>query len=478
MQAFTGNLKPYIINNIMLAGKIIKYVKSHNLLRFILMAFMIFSCATNVNLFREIDYAVNRSDFDTAIEAIIRGQSGNNVIYTERNSILLFLDKGLLEHYAGNYAASSIDLQNAERLIEEAYTRSISENFLSYILNDNVKEYPGEDFEDIYLNVFNALNYFNMGNTEGALVEIRKLSTQSGKLDMLARRHEYVDPRTGENLNTLVHRETGVSQLPDTVSTNFSNSALARFIGAIFFQGINNEDSARIEFDQVHRAFNTNRNIYRHPVPKAVEEARDINIPEGKSRLNILSFAGLSPIKQEQTILQFLPFRHPVLQIATFKLPVLVRRPSQITRIEAYVNGNGVSQRFNLELLEDMGAVIEETFKTRFSSIFLKTYIRALVKYSIADVAAAEATRRQGGLAGLAVAVAARSALEMSESADIRMSRFLPDRAYIGGINLDPGTYSVIIKYYNGNRVIHRDEHPIVTVTSGGINLLQSVNLK
>jgi hypothetical protein len=402
-----------------------------------------------------------------------REQNSRSPIYSRNNSISHYIDRGLLEHYAGRYAESSASLQHAERLIEDAYTRSISQGFFSYILNDNTRDYPGEDFEDIYINVFNALNYYKRGSLEGALVEIRKLSMSSGKLDMLARKYEYIDPSTGASLQDMVHRETGFSDLPDTKSVNFSNSALARYLGALFYQGIGDTDAARIEFDQVHRAFSTNRNIYSHPVPAAVEAAR--NIPAGRARLNIISFVGLSPIKQESNFVHFLPFSHPVLMIASLKLPVLARRPSAITRIEVIVDG---TNRFNLELLEDMNAVIEETFNARFSNILLKTYIRTLLKYVAADIAIYHTISSQGDAAGLLTAIAARTALEISERADTRMSRYLPGRAFIGGINLDPGTYSVIINYYSGNNIIARDDFNDVVVERRGLNLLESINLR
>jgi len=444
-----------------------------NIIRIPLLSLIILSCATGSGAFMEIDNAVEQGNFNAAIESIKFAQNGGRVLYNERNAISLFMDKGLLEHYAGNYTASSADLQNAERLIEEAYTKSITQGFLSYIINDNAKDYPGEDFENIYLNVFNALNYYNMGNIEGALVEIRKLSMQNGKLDMLAGKYEYTDPYTGESIFDRTKKETGVSQLPQTKSVSFSNSALARYLGALFFQAAGNSDSARIEFDQLYKAFESNRNIYGSRIPQAAAEAQ--NVPAGKARLNIISFTGLSPVKEEQLIYQYLPFQHPVLQFAYFKLPVLIKRPSMITRIEVAVGGQG---SFNMELLEDMSAVIEDTFNARFSNILLKTYIRTIIKYAIADITAAEASRNTSEFTGLLVALGARAAMDSSERADIRMSRYLPDKAYIGGINLDPGTYDVYINYYHGNSVIYREEFPEVNVRAGRLNLIQAVNLQ
>ena len=444
-----------------------------SLLTALLPAFLALSCVSSPDVYKDIDLAVRQDDFEQAIAAIVAGQELRRPIYSEKNAIMLFLDKGLLEHYARNYANSSRDLQQAERLIEEAYTKSITASFASYIANDNAKDYPGEDFEDIYLNVFNALNYYNRGDIEGALVEIRKLSMSSGKLDMLGRKYDYRDPNTGASLNETVQRETGVSELPQENPVNFSNSALARYLAALFYLASGNDDGARIEFDQLQSAFETNRYIYRHPVPTAVQEVQ--NVPEGKARLNIISFTGLSPIKVEENVQLYFPFfQHPILHIANFKLPKLVERPSIISRIEV-VTGD---YRFDLELLENMGAVIEETFAIHYSNILLKTYIRTILKYVAADIAAMETVKQSGELAGALVALAAKTALEATESADIRMSRYLPNRAHVGGVNLDPGTYDVTINFYSGRAIIAHAERSNFTVREGDINLIDVVCLK
>jgi hypothetical protein len=145
-----------------------------------------------------------------------------------------------------------------------------------------------------------------------------------------------------------------------------------------------------------------------------------------------------------------------------------------ITKVEVVINGN----KFALELLEDINAVIEETYNARYSNIVLKTFIRTILKYTAADIAAIETTQEQGQAVGLLAALAARGALELSESADTRMSRYLPGRAYIGGINLDPGTYSVIINYYQGNTIIAKEEYKDINVKLNTLNLLETVNLK
>jgi len=443
---------------------------------FLIAAIFAASCASNPDEFKEIDQAVEKSDFSAGIETVRKGQNRRKPRYNERNAVSLFLDQGILQHYAGQYRESTESLQEAERLIAEAYTKSISANVASYIANDNTKEYPGEDFEDIYLSVFNALNYFNQGNMEGALVEIRKLNwTGSGKLHLLGEKYEGMTKNVMANVMAqLVSLGfSSAPNLPDIKPINFSDSALARYLGALFYLGINDYNAARREFEKVHEAFAANPNIYTQPFPKAVAEAQDI--PGGKARLHIIGFTGLSPVKEEEIYHQHFPFfRHVALMNPQFKLPRLARRQSGIDLVEVIID----DETFSLELIEDMGAVIEETFSASISQTFLKTYIRTMLKYAAVDIAAAEATRQSGyELAGELSAIAAKAAFDATEKADIRMSRYFPDRALIGGINLDPGNYTVMVHFYSGTQRVSEKEFN-VDVRANRLNLIEVVSLK
>jgi len=439
---------------------------------------LFFSCATKSKAYQDIDQAVGNDDFNVAVEALRKGQEGNRPIYPEKNAISLYMDKGLLEHYAGNYANSSQDLQEAERLIQEAFTKSITADMASYIANDNTKEYPGEDFEDIYINVFNALNYFNRGDIDGALVEIRKLTTSSGKLDMLSRKYE--DARRGAGkgpADTL--SSFGISMndaLPQGKPVNFSNSALARYLSVLFYLSDGNTDGARIEFEQLQAAFAANTKVYYHPFPKSIADVQ--TVPAEKARLNVIGFTGLSPVKEEGRFIAFFPFTYGILRQPILKLPQFVKRPSVINRVEVVVEGG---DKFNLELLEDMGAVIEETYNARFTDIFFKTFIRLLIKYAAVDVSANVARERSGDygdLTGLATVVAGKASADATEGADIRMSRYMPDKAYIGGINLEPGTYNITINFYSGSRIVAKDERMNIVVRANAPNLIETFNLR
>jgi hypothetical protein len=440
---------------------------------------LFFSCATRPDSYNDIDIAVYNDNFIKGIEEIRLRQNQKKPLYAEKNSILLYLDKGLLEHYAKNYVNSSQDLQEAERLIQEAFTKSITASAASYIANDNTKDYPGEDYEDIYINVINAMNYYHDGDLEGAMVEIRKITMTNGKLDQLATKYEGATGSASQYFaSTLSAMGLNVPQLPDLATVSFNNSALARYLSALFYQGQGKDDDARIEFEQVSNAFNTNPNVYYNSIPKSVTDAQ--NVPQEKGRLNVIGFSGLGPAKEEFSQTFPVPFFIDTLQIVQLKLPVLAPRPSSIDRIQVEVNGQG---SFDLELLEDMGAVTTETFKARSASIVSKTFIRTLVKYATGSVASAAASDKAGGgiggaLASLATSLASKVVADASEAADIRMGRYFPDKAYIGGINLDPGTYSGTVTFYSGGRVVARDDFKDVNVRANRLNLVETISLR
>jgi hypothetical protein len=421
----------------------------------------LFSCASSPNAYREIDAGVNAASYDAALVAIEKDYVKKSV-YTNKNAILFHLDRGMIRHYAGYWWESANDLQTAERLIEAAFTRSISQEIGSYIANDNVKDYSGEDYEDLYINVFNALNYYNRNNMEGALVEIRRVNE---KLRYLSVKYERA-----------VERIVGFNpELQDTEyaveAVRFSNSALARYLSMLFFRGIGNYDNARIDLEELYQAYQLAPTVYYHAPPASLEA--ELSIPDGFARLNIIGFTGLSPIKEEVNMIIPMPLPPPN-NFARLALPQMMERPSLIDSIEVVID-NG--QSFRLELLENMNSVVRETFKASYSLVVLKSIVRIITKSLTGAVVSSAASKESEDL-GLFLGFLGRITSDLSEQADIRVSRYFPGYAYVGGINLEPGVYSVTINYYWRRSLIYTDRRNNVIVSSGSLNLLEFVCLK
>ncbi|MDR1637285.1 MAG: hypothetical protein LBR93_08095 [Treponema sp.] len=429
-------------------------------LAFSLVIFLFFSCASAP--FARVDGKVEESDYAGSVTLLEKEKKS---LYTGRDNILYYLDKGMLAHYAGLYTDSSDLLESGERAIEAAFTKSITQEISTYLVNDTTRDYDGEDYEDIYINAFNALNYYHRGELEDAMVEIRRMSNKLQNLSV-----KYGAILT--NLQKKALEEEAAVPPDENAPSQFSDSALARYIGMLFYRGSGRWDDARIDRDRLRVAFANAPEVYPYPEPSSLGE--DLSIPGGMARLNVIAFGGLSPTKEEETLrIPIPPARY--IKIA---LPKMVSRPSEVERIEVALDGG---ERFTLELLENIEAVARETYKKKERLIYLKTIIRATVKGATSSVLEAAAADQEGGT-GLLLGVLSLGAqvyAEASEKADLRISRYFPGKAYVGGINLEPGVYSFSVTYYGqSERPLAVFRYEDVPVKENSLNLTEAVCLR
>jgi hypothetical protein len=369
----------------------------------------------------------------------------------------------MLARYAGDHELSSALLQQGERAIEENFSTSVTQELGTFILNDKVREYDGEDYEDIYLNVFNALNYYHRGNMEGAMVEIRRVNNKLRDLSV-----KYGRLMTSMQ-SAALEKGTEIPPNPDA-PVRFNNSALANYLGMLFYRGQGMMDSARIDRNNLLVAMADAPAIYTNPVPSSISD--ELTIPRGMARLNVLAFAGRSPIKQEETMRIFLG--NAWIKIS---LPVMVPRPSQVTSIEVVLDSG---ESFNLELLEDISKVVSATFYQRRNLIYAKSIVRASIKGISASVfhILAENSSENRGLFTI-LGLGSQLLAEASEQADLRIARYFPGKAYVGGINLPPGTYSFTVTFYGeGGRVIARRYHENMRISENTLNLTEVLCLR
>ena len=426
---------------------------------FLLFIVLFFSCVT-VNPYASIDSLVAQEDFSKSAETL---EENSKKIYRGRDLVLYYLDKGMLTHYSGSYQESSSLLQQGEKEIEKNFSVSISQEIGTFLMNDRTREYDGEDYEDIYLNLFNALNYYHRGNMEGAMVEIRRMNNKLRSLSV-----KYGQIITGMQRYAL-ENDTEIPSNPAAV-VKFNNSALARYLGMLFYRGSGMMDDARIDQNQLRVAIADAPLVYKNSVPSSIRD--ELTIPHGMARLNIIGFAGLSPVKTEEVIRLWIG--NAWIKIA---LPVMTPRPSRIGSIEVVLNSG---ESFALELLEDMGAVVNATFAQKKDVIYIKTVIRATIK-GIATKVFNEAARYSDNNQALFTILGLGSQIfaEASEKADLRSVRYFPAKAYVGGINLKPGSYTYTVTYYDSDRkVIAERRFEDIMVRANTLNLTEVVCLK
>ena len=223
-------------------------------------AFLCFSCAFSPSVYKDSDGLVEQGDFNSALSALIEKEK----TYGKKNQVLFYLDTGLLSHFSGEYEDSTERLSLAESKILENNTISISESVMSAVVNDNSATYGGEDFEDIYINIFKALNFYHLGNLESGMVEVRKIDN---KIRLLTTKYEGIIQETKKEFDELD------SSIKDSIgqggqklfSYNFSNSALARYISMLYYRHLGQMDDVRIDLQAVDKAFSSHGYSYHMP---------------------------------------------------------------------------------------------------------------------------------------------------------------------------------------------------------------------
>jgi len=423
-------------------------------------------------------------DYEGAAKEVEKKQESN--YYKGKNSLLYYLDYGFLCHYAGLYEESNKALDEAERLSDELYAKSISREIGSYIINDKVKEYAGEEFEQLYVHIFKCLNYIALNNTEDALVEVRKANERMELLEQ-----KYRDATDEYNANA----EAGV-RVPEA-DCHFHNSALSRYLGTVLFRTDKAFDDARIESEWLERSFAEQSYVYDFNLPK-LPATRE---PQDKALLDIISFTGLCTVKKPLTFIAttspswitftalnqsdeytanllgftMLPsFGLPDHGIIRFEIPIMDDRWDSLDQIVVRITGAD-GKEVNLELLEKMNNISRDTYKRKMPLVVLKTALRVIGKkvggeFGSHAIGKATDNSTLGLLSGLMFdAISAAT-----ENADTRCCFFLPAFSSTAEVELDPGVYDISIEYYNEGVCKLIDNRKNVSVEKGRLNLLES----
>jgi hypothetical protein len=478
------------------------------------------STATRFQFYKPITAEFNAGRYDIAAAQIDSARNHNK--FADKDRFIYLLDSGLLYHYAEKYDTSNARLARAELAADELYTKSISRAAASLLLNDNVLEYSGEDYEILYINLIKALNYIKYDSIDQAFVEIRRANE---KLDLLEQKYAGAADKyiLGERLNS---DDNKIKY--DIEKVRFNNDAFARYLSMHMYASEGKYDDARIDSQYLSNAFFAQPHIYDFPQPPTKYASDSLAI------LSVVGLTGLAPIKEplnlrlrtdkQLDLIQILytdgnqantEYGHlniPIGQDFFFKfsLPRIVARPSSVHTIRVYANNEMIGK---LNLIEDITAVAQETFKAKQSLIYFRAIARALAKgvgthkiKSMIDATGesnddksekrdkkprdndrnrnrnykSDASDDNGGsFVKWILKALVDVASDISESADLRCSQFLPGRIYVGDFELKPGFYDLNIEFLDASgTVIKQVSIPQYKVLQNGLNLVEAVGIE
>jgi len=446
------------------------------------------SVMTKHKFYEPITKDLRGHEYEAAVQKIEAAKQDNR--YEKKDRMLYYLDAGFANHYALHYDTSIVKLSLAESSAEDLFTKSVSRAAASLALNDNILEYSGEDYEILYTNLFNALNYLAKNEFDDAFVEIRRANE---KLDLLERKYA----KAAEEFKSSAEDDTldvNANLSYEIEKVRFNNDAFARYLSMHIYAADGKFDDAKIDYNSLTEAFHTQPHIYDFALPKVQYYA------DSGAVLSFVALAGMAPVKEslglrirtdkDLDLVQVLytdgakkdteygniPF--PVSQDYYFKfsLPQLMPQPSLITGVKVWADDQYLGE---LSLIEDVSKVAEETFKAKRSLIYFRTIARAIVKGLAAHEAKQEIDdKSNNALAGWLMKAAVDVGTDIIENADLRCTHLLPGKIYVGDFEIQPGTYDFTIEFIGANgETINRRTIPNYQVYKSGWNMIEAFSL-
>jgi len=393
------------------------------------------SCASPAKLREEkIGSPISSGNYDAAIEAINKNKKK---YYNSEDAFLFEFDMGLLYHYTQSYEESIKHLAAAEEILDELYTRSVTNEAAAILTNDNVRPYRSYPFEIQWLYQTQILNYMALGEIDESVVESRRA--------LLA-----------------------IQRLREKEESKFNESGALQYLIALSYEWQRSEDDARIAYNNAKKNFATGY------IPKLAAE-----IPKNEQEIIVIGYAGVSPIlgenkfwgtyardgalvlfykdasgnRQSSTI--FAPglggggFSGSTMTIQ-FAIPQMVERTSQAAVFSVAVNGDSkITEPFSNTKIS-----LKKDLENGQTATLIRTATRVIVR-TVAANKAKEKMRAAtgGGWANLLLNVSTDIATGALEEADLRLGSAMPLTLQIARIPVEPGKHSVKIDVLSSQKM-------------------------
>lgn len=438
-------------------------------------------CSTYANQSMRIRSHADEGDLVGAL-AEVRDEAGDDP------DVLSLLQEGLLAYYTGEYPASEAAFGAAAEKIDDQFTKSISNEALAFLSNDQSRPYDGYPGEQALLHVYAALAYLADGHRNSALVEARAASTQLERLEQVREdRKAYTRDAFAEWIAAMLYAEDDDANAC-LVSCRRALSAYEE-AGAAWGQAVPEgflDDYARwadrFGFADERREL---EEAWGERGPGAAWLGRD----EGEVVLlyesgwvdNLLETKVSFPILETDSYddddewARHVAARGPrgtyvaphdvkIRYWLTVAWPVVASTPTQL--VQARLSAG--DQSVETEPVHDVSAIFRLTFEEGAATRTLRTIARGLAKYlAVEAIDDDKDTGRQ--IAGLVANIFAAG----TEVADTRSWTMLPDRIHIARLRLPAGDHDVVVEILDEHgRVGQRLQFEGVEVVAGSRTLL------
>ncbi|MGB2578565.1 hypothetical protein AAIR98_000484 [Elusimicrobium simillimum] len=347
-----------------------------------------------------------------------------NKMYKDRDSLLYYLDLGLVQHEGGKAVDSDINFAAAQDRIDELFTVSVTKTIGTVVQSELDSSYKGQEYERSLTYFYRAMNFLDRKDLQGALVEARKAVFY---LDNLRRNK----------------------------AKGYNDDPFVQYFASLLFESGGNLSSARISRTNAVNAYG-----------KYGFDAPNFTVPANANQMGeiiFLHYNGHIPLLTSRSI-----------QVAWNDALISINGTDELANADASVQnaimagitGNAVTVAYpvftdvpysvrgsivavgdiyqNTVLVHDIGMAAKASLAERMPGIYARLVARAVIKQILnvqARHAVTKATDNEnwGMLAGMLMA-GFNAAIE---KADTRMWFTLPDQIRMTRMFVPPGTHTI-----------------------------------
>ncbi len=483
-----------------------------------------------------IEAHVARERYAEAISELKRQREAGKL--RDKDAVLYDIQMAMLLHLNGEFEKSNRRLDQAERRMDELFTKSLTTEASSYLTNDNALPYEGEDFEKVMVNIIGALNYVFLQQWNEALVEMRKvdhkLNVYSDKYKKKAsfrltkKALRYLEPQihskaafakwekledlrfpTQDDFLNAAKEATG-KELREPLRSAVLNlaeesiyreDAFARYLSGILYEALGEENDAFIAYRKAYATYQSYQKDYDTPVPvrlkqdllrvtrslgltaeyqeyrKAFPEITELSekVLGTQGELVFISYNDLSPVKVQHTVRIPVPVGTRV-DLMKMAFPRFAVRSNQVAYAEMILtSATGEMLSQQTFEVENIEAIAIKDLDDRIGRIRAKAIARATAKFVAVKSAEKGAKRVLGTFGGFAAGSAGSTVVNISERIDKRSWRLLPGNIHLGRFLALPGVYQLSIQYYSKDKqLLGRQDYRDIRMETGKKTFIRS----
>lgn len=365
-------------------------------------------CATYSAGFSKVESAAANRDLDAAVKSL------DDLNLTGPDEALHHLNKGVLLRLQGKYADSNRHFDAAKQLMKSLKAISLTEQAASVTISDTMKAYEGLPSEQLMVYSFEALNYLQMGDADGAAVEARQFNIDQ---ELIAKNNP---------------------------KAKYLSGAFVRYLNGMVYEAAGERDSARIEMEKARAGYKAQKSGY--PIPSALEadlKRLDETDKMAPSEVVFILQNGLGASIDEANIRVANPFYNPQrtndLAMLSLAVPKFVKRSLPVDHVVLSSNSSPVTA--TSEVVEDVNGIAEKSFNDRLPLIIARGVTRMVTK----NVAAGEAKKQVNNPL---FSLVADITTNVSERADTRSWSLLPGNIQMVRLSLPAGKHDLTATYY------------------------------